>query len=108
MRTCAMIDLKKKSFLCTKSDKRFKNAYHLRRHNGTQDEEKAICIWCFFSVNSRIMKKKLAAQCQDNHLKHSKLVEKYSFQRENKKRTLQEHAEKHGPSLCKLTESVHE
>lgn len=25
-----------------------------------------------------------------------------------KKRTPQEHAEKHGPTLCKLTESVHE
>lgn len=39
---CAMSDLKKKGFLCTKSDKRFKNAYHPRRHNGTQEEEKAI------------------------------------------------------------------
>lgn len=39
---CAMSDLKKKYFLCTKSDKKFKNAYHPRRHNGTLEEEKAI------------------------------------------------------------------
>lgn len=51
--------------------------------------------------------KKPATQYQDNQLKHSKLVEKNSFQRDIKKRTLQEHAEKHEPSLCKLTESVH-
>lgn len=62
----------------------------------------------FFFRQLKNYEKKIAAQCQDNHLKHSKLVEKYSFQRENKKRTLQEHAEKHGPSLCKLRESVHE
>lgn len=51
--------------------------------------------------------KKPATQYQDNQLKHSKLVEKNSFKRDIKKRTLQEHAEKHEPSLCKLTESVH-
>lgn len=44
--------------------------------------EKAICKYCgVFSVDLRIMKKR-AAKCQDNQLKHPKLVEKSFFKRD--------------------------
>lgn len=54
--------------------------------------EKAICKYCgVFSVDLRIMKQS-AAKCQDNQLKHPKLVETSFFQREILKGTHQENA----------------
>lgn len=49
--TGALSDHKKfnhpnEGFLCSNCDKRFQIAYHLRRHNGTHEEKKAICKYC--------------------------------------------------------------
>lgn len=82
--TCVLSDLKKRNILTKASyvsrcDKRFK-----KRKGNLQ------ILWCF-SVDLRIMKQS-AAKCQDNQLKHPKLVETSFFQREILKRTHQENA----------------